>query len=281
MKDLQHDNARHVVDFHRVNAAAIMCYLLLDVKHPSPKLLLRDTRLYISLVRHAGGTTLLMYLVFAAIPVLTFQYATRAADGRTLTRCMAFAFHCHRSLAEKFKSVLIAATTLMGYACLHPKLVPVVEQMSCISLLGKIWMAFDRFLEYINLLQIKRGTAFRSFDSQLHFTEYLKPLVHVDAAWKEANGGTGIDDGIPSFLLNDVSEMRRKLVATLGDDLTIVEPNNALWHTGNPVPLDGDDYRERKPWEYLWQVAYGNSAGRGRKRMSWNRWVASWIENHW
>ena len=38
MKDLQHDNAKHCHDFHRVNAAGILAYLVLDVQHPPPSL---------------------------------------------------------------------------------------------------------------------------------------------------------------------------------------------------------------------------------------------------
>ena len=34
MKDLQHDNAKHCLDFHRVSVAGILAYLMLDVKQP-------------------------------------------------------------------------------------------------------------------------------------------------------------------------------------------------------------------------------------------------------
>lgn len=177
---------------------------------------------------------------------------------------------------------------VLGFATAHPKLVPLIMHYSCISLLGRIWIAFDRYLEYINLLQQKRGTAFRSFDSQLQFSNCLKPLIHCDAAWKTVEGaGTGLDDGIPTFLYNDVSQMRRKLREHLGTDLTLSVLGNKLWHTGNAVPLDGGDYRERKPWEYVKQVWFGNSAGCGRSsegrtgRMHWRAWVRDFLDNHW
>ena len=97
MKDLQNDNAKHALDFLRTSTAAILAYLILDVKHPSPALLLRDPRGYLASVRHEGGIVILMFLFCAGIPVLTFQYATRAADGASLTQCLAYAFHVFRS----------------------------------------------------------------------------------------------------------------------------------------------------------------------------------------
>ena len=86
----------------------------------------------------------------------------------------------------------------MGLTSAHPKLVPLLERYCCISQFGRIWVAIDRYIEFLNDQQLKRGTAFRSFDSQLHFSEYIKPLLHCDAAWREADGpGIGLDDGIP------------------------------------------------------------------------------------
>ena len=285
MKDLQHDNAKHCLDFHRVNAAGILAYLVLDVVHPPPRLLLRDWRAYMSMVRVAGGIVILNYLLHAAAPILAFQRAIRAgpARGKECTRCMAFAFHCHRCFAFKVKSVYISLITLMGLACAHPKLQKVLENCCTITLLGRIWVAYDRLLEFLNDMQLKRGTAFRGFDTQLHFTHYLKALVHVDAAWKEAEGaGTAMDDGIASYLTNDVAEMRRMLRATLGTDLTKMVTGNALWHTGIPVPLDGGDYRERTPWEWRDAVTNGTSRGKGRAHpMGWKAFVEEWLAEHW
>lgn len=134
------------------------------------------------------------------------------------------------------------------------------------------------------MLCIRRSTAFRGYDSQLHFTHYLKPLIHVDGAWKEATTGAGLmDDGIASYLYNDVAEMRRQLKAHFGSDLTVHVPGNVLWHTGNAVPLDGGDYRERQPQEWVRRVQDGISLGAGRegKKMRWNRFVDDWLAEHW
>ena len=293
------------LDFVRVCTAAILAFLILDVKHPPRELLLRDPRGYLAAVKNQGGIVLLMFLFCVGIPVLAFQYFTRAADGAGLTKCIAYAFHHFRScapvtatrsacflimrslilhrLGPKFKSVYISMITLMGLATCHPKLRPLLEQLANVSLLCRIFSAFDRLLEFINAGQQKRCCAFRGFDSQLQFSKYLKPLIHMDAAWREADGtGTGMDDGIPAYLLNDVSELRRRLRAALGTDLATPTIGNPLWHTGNAVPLDGGDYRERTPWVWVWEVAEGNSEGDGRgKRMNWRRFVAIFVSEHW
>ena len=107
------------------------------------------------------------------------------------------------ALSFKTKSVFITLTTLLGLVCAHPKLQTLLHGCAAVSLLGTIggMFAFDRLLEYVNLLQSKRATAFVGFNSQLTFTELIQALLHVDASWKEANGqSTGLDDGIPAFL---------------------------------------------------------------------------------
>lgn len=271
------------LDFHRVSTAGILAYLMLDVTNPPPRVLIMDPRSYANLVRSAGGTVILQYLFYAGFPILYWQRMIRAGRGSEMTMLYAYAFHCFRALAHKFKSVYITMTTLMGLCCAHPKLVQVLQATCTVSMLGRIWIAKDRFLEYVNLLQQKRTTAFKGFDSQLQFSSLLKPLVHVDAAWKEADGaGADIDDGIASYLANDVAMIRRRLRETLGTDLTVIQAGNPLWHTGNAVPLDGGDYRERTPWVWIWEVADGQSVGKGRaKRMGWAQWCGAFLEAHW
>ena len=91
-----------------------------------------------------------------------------------------------------------------------------------------------------------------------------------------------MDDGIPTFLYNDMAEMIRQLRATLGSDLTANVRGNALWHTGNHVPLDGHDYRERQPWLWRDEVAAGNSRGKGRQHnSSWLEFVNEFLADHW
>ena len=69
---------------------------------------------------------------------------------------------------------------------------------------------------------------------------------------------------------------------TLGTDLTKVVEGNALWHTGNAVPLDGGDHRERMPWEWRDAVENGDSRGKGRASpMGWREFVDEWLAGHW
>ena len=115
---------------------------------------------------------------------------------------------CVSSLAYKPKSVYIAMISLMGLTTAHHKLVELLERYCCISMFGRIWVAMDRFLEFVNFQQQRRGTAFKAFDEQLQFSEYIKPLMHCDAAWREADGpGIGLDDGIPGDTDGDLSTL--------------------------------------------------------------------------
>tara|TARA_B110000046_G_scaffold126775_1_gene133183 strand:- start:601 stop:2232 length:1632 start_codon:yes stop_codon:yes gene_type:complete len=280
-KDLTHDNAKHCIDFHRVVSAACTAFLLLDVQHPSPATLLSDPSLYAAQVQHDSGTVILELLRHVEAPAIRYKKAIRTRRGSVLRHLVAYSIHVHRSVAHKPKEVLIMLTTLAGLCCAHPKLQMVLEFSFAVSLLGHIFSAFDHLLETINNLQLKRSTAFRGYDSQLHFTEYLKPLLHVDACWKLADAGVDLcDDGIPVYLYNDVAELRRKLVEIVGTDLT-VKSGNVLWFTGNAVSIYLDDYRERMPWVWIWEVAFGRSAGLGRpakRATTWRRYTMRFIE---
>ena len=67
----------------------------------------------------------------------------------------------------------------------------------------------------------------------------------------------------------------------LGTDLTVVSANNPFWHTGNPVPLDGGDFRSRRPGEWWVRVAEGRSAGKGRGRPeSWDTYARRFVFEH-
>ena len=53
---------------------------------------------------------------------------------------------------------------------------------------------------------------------------------------------------------------------------------NPFWHTGHAVPLETGDYRERRPWEWIWKVARGTVCGKERgKTESWHVYVTRFI----
>ena len=163
MKDLQNNNATHALDFHRVSSAGILCFLLLSVQNPPPSLFISDPQLYFSMVNHEGGIVILQYLLHGGSPILRYQRAIRKGVGSICKQMMAYSLHAHRSLAFKTKSVLINMTCLMGMCCAHPKIQQVLEASGSLSLFGDFLMAFDRYIEYINNLQLKRATAFRGY----------------------------------------------------------------------------------------------------------------------
>lgn len=281
MNDLENDNAKHILDFHRCVTSAILCCFVLHVQNPPPSLFISDPELYASLIQHEGAITIFNYLHNGGSPILRYQRAIRTGNGKLFKHLAAYAIHVQRSLSFKPKAVFINFTCLLGLCCAHPKLQTVLENVGCLSLFGDFLMAYDRFLEYVNWCQQRRNSAFRGYDSQLHFTKYLKPLIHVDAAWKEVDGGGhGFDDGIPDFLYNDVNVLYQKLCENLPQDVTIPHVGNTFWFTGNAVPLNGGDFRERMPWKYVWEVAYGRCKGVGRRAMHWKKCAMTFITYH-
>jgi hypothetical protein len=270
MNDLQHDNAKHALDFHRCIAAACVLLFRLHVQRPPPELFASDPQLYLTMVQNDGAMVCFQYLLHGGSPILRYQRVIRQGQGELLKVMAAYSIHVQRSLAFKTKSVLINFTSLMGLCCAHPKLQQVLHKVACVSIFGDFLMAMDRFLEYVNWSQQRRNTAFRGFDAQLHFTHFLKPLIQVDAAWREINGGGhGLDDGIPEYLFNDIMRLYTHFATLIPRDITITQKGNPFWFTGNAVPLADGDFRERTPWAYIWEVASGNSAGRGRKAAHW------------
>jgi hypothetical protein len=66
-----------------------------------------------------------------------------------------------------------------------------------------------------------------------------------------------------------------------GTDLTVDNnARNPLWFTGNAVPNYGGEYRERKPWELIWEVAFGRASGTGRASGPAGRqhWRTNWMD---
>jgi hypothetical protein len=166
---------------------------------------------------------------------------------------------------------------LLGYYCIHPALQLMKIAMCGISLLGRLGscMAYDRLVEYINLRQSQRNSSFRAFDSALHYTPHLVPMMHVDAAYTAAvaDGEDGGDAGYDPRLLREALVLVELFTQKLGADMTIPSADNLFYHTGNSVRLDTGPARDYQPWVHVWNVERGTSAGDGAAPQSCPVWL--------
>lgn len=283
MKNLEHDNWKHVVTFFQVLTVACLSFILQDVSDPPPELFLRDHDAYAARVHHAGGKVILAFLKHAGYVLSVWQRAGRSGDGARCRQLLGYSFHVMRSVAHKVGSVHIALIALTGLYCAHPKLQAVLMACSSISLLGRRGrnMFIDRFLETINNLQQKRMSSFVGFETGLHNTHLLQPMLHVDHAWQDATQGhTPTDDIMTLSMMVEARKLQDWFLELCGTDLTVDDDENPFHHTGNPVSLERGDYRERKPWEWIWRVAAGLVAGKGRsseRPLSWSAYVNAFI----
>jgi hypothetical protein len=243
----------------------IYCFLVTDVTDPPPELFLRNPTAYRRQVRSASATVLLFFLQHVGIPTLQWQKAAREGNGATNEVLHAHMFHACRCWAFKPNCTLTSLLALISYFCTHAKIAAVVHAYSSVSLLGRIGMAVDRLLEYINLLQQRRMNAYSGFDTALHNTHLLQAMLHVDHAYQEAtNGHPPSESPVTNSMIFQIREVQDLCLRLCGSNLTIPDPRNHFWYTGNPVPLEAGDYRFRKPWLWRDRVAQGTSTGAGR-----------------
>ena len=66
----------------------------------------------------------------------------------------------------------------------------------------------------------------------------------------------------------------------LGKDLTIADPTNPFYHNGNAVNLAAGSARDYRPWVWLWEVAFGRSAGNDAAAQSCAAWVQDQLDGH-
>jgi len=184
--------------------------------------------------------------------------------------------HLHRAV-HKTKEKIIMIIALLGYYCIHPALQLVKRVFCAMSLLGNMGscMAFDRLVEYINLRQAQRNSSFRAFDSALHYTERMLPMMHVDAAYTAAISGNdpGGDVGYDPRLIREVEELVKWFTEKAGTDLTQPNPGNPFWHTGHHANMAMGSARQCRPSQWLWDVAIGRAAGISANAQSCAAWV--------
>ena len=215
--------------------------------------------------------------------MLTYQRSIRSRDGSRLPALHAYAVHLHRAV-HKTQEKIIMVIALLGYYCIHPALQVMKMAFCAMSVLGR-WgscMAFDRFVEYVNLRQSQRNSSFRAFDAALHYTPRLLPMMHVDAAYTAAVGGgeAGADAGYDPRLIRDVERLVALFVRLLGRDLTVPTTTNPFFHTGNAVDPNAGAACAHRPTEWLWQVESGRAAGNGLEAQSCAMWLQSLLQDH-
>ena len=242
-----------------------------DVKKPSPNLFVSSPSLYLQLVQSAGGIVLVYYLMYAGFPILQWQRAAREGDGMKLKKLFAYSHHVFRSVCHKPVAAQVSLIALLGFCCALPALQTVLLATISLSLLGRAGsnMYIDRVLEYVNSIQqgAKRSAHAASFGRSIDMTTLLRPLIHVRHAFQAAETGSdAANDPVTQNMLIMARLIQDELVRKLGTDLTVFDPNNPFWHTGNPVPLATGDFRTRRPWEWIERVWLGRSVGKHRAR---------------
>ena len=245
----------------------IYSYFLNDVTDPPPELFLRNPNAYVRQLQSATGIVLFWFLRMVGIPVLQWQKAARDGDGQKHEVLHAHMFHACRCWGNKPNCTFTSILALVSYFCTQPKIRDVVHAFSSISLLGRVGMAIDRVLEYVNMLQQKRMVAHVAFDKALHNTDLLQPMLHVDHAYREAMRQESPGElPVTTSMIFQARAVQDHCLHLAGSDLTIPDPLIHTWYSGNSVPLDAGDYRFRKPWLWLRRVAEGVSVGAGRAR---------------
>ena len=285
-KDLEHNNYAHVQQAHHAIVIGVVSFLLQDVVSPPPALFIRSPVLYLQQVQHASGIVLLMYLRFAGFVILQWQRAAREADGLKLKKLFAYSHCVFRSVCHKPVCAQISLIALLGFCCALPALQNVLLATVSLSLLGRLGsnMYTDRVLEYINMLQqgSKRSANAASFGRAIDLTSLLRVLMHVRHAFQAAETGCApSDDPVTENMLRMARLLQDALVRTIGRDLTIYNPYNYMWHTGNAVPLYTGDFRYRRPWEWIWRVMFGKSCGKHRSRHeTWHAFASRFVSDH-
>jgi hypothetical protein len=283
-KDLEHNNYAHVQQAHHAITIAIMAYLIQDVTFPPPSLLLRSPELYLQQIKSATGVVLIRYLQYAGFPILQWQRAAREGDGHKLKKLFAYSHHIFRSVCHKPICAQISLIALLGFCCTLPAIQNVLLATVSLSLLGRLGsnMYTDRLLEYVNKIQqgSKRSASAASFSKALDFTTLLRAQMHVRHAFQAAETGSAeSDDPVTENMLRMARMLQDEFVRILGRDLTVYDPDNHCWHTGNSVPLYTGDYRYRRPWEWYERVQSARTCGKHRSRHeTWHEFAERFVK---
>jgi hypothetical protein len=208
------------------------------------------------------------FLRHAGLPTMFFLRSARSMDGLTLDRLHALALHTFRC-AHKTSSAQISLLHLISIFGTHPSLRQYLQARAFVSLLGRTGasIAADRSLEIQNDLQKERNTGHNVLNA-LHFSSLLQPLSWVTRMYRAALDVGGIsDEGFKVSMKQEVEALRAMFFQALGSDLKTRTNSNPFWHTGQPRRMrDPGSMKDCRPWDWIWAVAAGRSAGLGTSR---------------
>ena len=175
--------------------------------------------------------------------------------------------------------------SLLASQTTHPKIAEIVKQTAFFSWLGLDGSAKfgDEAVENVNLMQDERRGRFAAFESALEFTPALGLFMHVNMALEQAEcGERKANDPLKQATINAATVIRNDLKARLGTDLTIDDNSNPLFHTGGaPNTMTSTASLSHRPYEFIWKVARGTSAGAGRASIErWDIYVDRFINEH-
>ena len=162
-------------------------------------------------------------------------------------------------------------------------------------------MFIDRYIECLNYLQQKRMNSFTGFEKGLHHTHLLKAMLHgahasylfssctslslaftVDHAFRDAQRSPSrTNDVFSKSMAFESRKLQDMFKRRLGVDVTKYDPSIPFWHTGNPVSMFGTNWRQLRPWEWIWKVAAGLFPGKERsEHLTWSAFVARFIRQN-
>ena len=283
IKDLTHNTHMHTLQFLSVVTVSILVYLQRHVTDPPPDLFLQNPAMYCSLVENAGGVVLVQFLRHAGLPTIFWQRASRAWDSALMDDLHCLALHSFRA-AHKTSSTEISLLHLISVFGVHPELSQYVRDRAFCSILGNIGctVPVDRCMEVGNLEQKLRAVG-RSLLQALAFTTHLPALSWIHRRWKAYTGAPepGLDGYRPA-MANEIELLVSIFVSLSGTNLRARTSRNPYWHTGRPVNNAATtDFRNCKPWEWIWMVAMGRSAAiRSQTRETWVRWLRRHVTYH-
>lgn len=266
--NMENDAYRHLTTHIREDYIGTLSYFLLDVKKPPPELLLDDHLTYYSQLASAGGVAAFESMRHSGVPMAHYMLAARMADGDKFAELEAYAFHVARALAHKPVEVRVLLLSLLSCETTHPKIAEVVKQTAFANWSGKdgCYQDADRAMEFVNRVQDERRSKFSAFESALEFTPALAGMLHAVHALDTADNGIAeSQDPLRQSTINAANVIRKDLLERLGDDLTIPDNTNRVFHTGGaPKTVGSTAHLSHRPWDFIWRVARGTSVGAGR-----------------